>query len=61
MAGIAPHRIAEDAWTMYRTADERRKKAERGSADEIQAIQAVSLAAMLALYAEQTHEERRRR
>lgn len=61
MSSMAPHRIAEQAWQMYRQAEDRMKKAENGSADEVQAIQAVSLAALTALYAEQTDTERKQR
>lgn len=56
--GRDPDEVASDAWRWFSTAETTWRKTPDGSADEIQAIQAMSLAALTAMVAEHLAEKR---
>lgn len=53
VAGRDPEDVARDAWDWLKTAESAYRKADDGSPAELMAIQAMSLAALTALTAEQ--------
>lgn len=55
-----PEEIAREAWGWYANAHKTYRATQNGSSDELVAIQAISLAAMTALYAETVAEQRKR-
>ncbi|WP_020421129.1 hypothetical protein [Amycolatopsis sp. ATCC 39116] len=61
MAKQEPDDIASDAWDWYKRADNAYRRTKNGSSEEMQAIQAMALSAMAALYAEEVEHQRRNR
>ncbi len=57
MAGRDPEDVARDAWRWLKDAEGYWRKTENNSADEMHAIQTMSLAAMAALTAEQASKK----
>lgn len=53
MAGRAPDEVARDAWRWFKDAEGYWRKTKDNSAEEMHAIQAMSLAALTAMTAEQ--------
>lgn len=52
MAGRDADEIASDAWSWFSNAESTYRKSKDGSIEELQAIQAMSLAALTAMFAE---------